>query len=242
MEEESQKTASLIDSLDHSDKRTIRGAVDSLIAIAARSQELQETLNRLLVDPSRKNRWSIAYILAHLPNPSRSCLKVLLDTLGSEDPDIRWAAGLLLVRLGKCDEGMVTLLLDLLKTGNPIQRRMAAYCLRDMNLKDSASLQAVLASLQDPDPLVRVAAVTSLKPRPEIGKNGLHSLLHLFLADPDHRVRHIAALALAELGAPTDEIRKALKDASRSEDPQLKKAAQAALDLLQKKGAAPPAK
>ena len=240
MEEESEKIASLIDSLDHSDKTTIRGAVDSLIAIAARSQSLQETLNRLLVDPSRKNRWPIAYILAHLPSPSRLCLRVLLDTLGSKDPDIRWAAGLLLVRLGKCDGGMVTLLLDLLKTGTSTQRRMAAHCLRHMDLKDPGSLQALLESLQDPDPLVRVAAVTSLKLRPEIGKNGLDSLLHLFLEDPDSRVRHIAALALAQLGAPTDEICRALKDASRSKDPQLKKAASAALDLLQKKGPAPP--
>ena len=49
-------------------------------------------------------------------------------------------------------------------------------------------------------------------------------------------MRYSAALTLAQLGAPTDEIRTALKDASRSDDPQLKKAANAALELLEKKG------
>jgi HEAT repeat protein len=242
MKDESEKIASLLESLDHSDKTVVRSAVDSLIAIASHTPEIQENLNRLLMDPSRKRLWPISYILAHLPNPSRLCLKVLLETLDDRDPDIRWAGALLLARLGRSDSGIVTLLIDLLKTDSPTQRRMAVYCLRDMNLKDTASLQALLQSLQDPDPLVRVAAVTSLKVRPDVGRDGLDHILQLFLEDPDSRVRYTAALTLAGLGAPTDEIRTALKDASQSQDPQLKKAANAALDLLKKRGPAPPAK
>ncbi|MEK7335118.1 MAG: HEAT repeat domain-containing protein, partial [Candidatus Binatota bacterium] len=158
------------------------------------------------------------------------------ETLGSKDPDIRWAVGLLLVRLGKSNRRIVELLLDLLKSGTSTQRRMAAYCLRDLDLKDMPSLQALMESLRDPDPLVRVATVASVKIRTDIGKDGLDCLLDLFLRDPDPRVRHITALALAQLGAPSREIRRALEEASQSEDPQLKKAAGAALNLLQKKG------
>lgn len=233
--------ASLIESLDHPNRAVVRAAVDSLVALGP-GPEIQQALNKLLNDSSRKIRWPIAYTLAQLSFPSSQCLEVLIEGLGSEDQDIRWATLLLTARLGKSDERIVSLLLGLLKTGSSIQRRMAVYCLRDMDLKDAESLQALMESLRDPDPLVRVAAVTSLKGRPEVGQEGGDLLLHLFLKDPDPRVRHTAALTLAQLGDPTEEIRAALKDASRGDDPQLKKAANAALDLLQKKGPALPAK
>lgn len=236
MEEESEKIASLIESLQHPDKKVIRQAAETLISIAPSMPQLSEMLNRLLSETPEERRWPIAYILAHLPNPSSLSIRVLLNTIGSQDPDIRWAAAVLLARLGKSDQRIVTLLLDLLKTGTPTQRRMAVYCLRDMDLRDTASLQAVHESLRDTEPLVRVAAVTSLKSRLGVGKETLDFLLHLFLTDPDSRVRYAAALTLAELGAANDKIRTALEAASQSEDPQLKKVANAALALLKKKG------
>ncbi len=45
-----------------------------------------------------------------------------------------------------------------------------------------------------------------------------------------------AAITLAKIGAPTDEIRTALRDAGRGRDPRLRKAAAVDLELLQKKG------
>lgn len=242
MEEESEKIASLIQSLNHPNKKVIRQAADALISLAPGFPHLTQRLDRLLRETLQENRWPIAYVLAHISPASPPCLNVLRETLDSKDPDIRWAAALLFIRLAKSDQGIVTLLYNLLKTGTPTQRRMVVYCLRDIDLKDTASLQALLESLRDPDPLVRVAAVTSLKSLPEIGKDGLDLLLDLFLSDSDPRVRYNAALTLAQVGAPTDKIRRALEDASRSEDPQLKKAATAALDLLQKKGPALSAK
>ena len=242
MKEESERIASLIDSLNHPDKKVIRQAADALISIAPDFPHLTERLNRLLSEIPPDKSWPIAYVLAHISSPSSSCLHVLSEILGSKDPDIRWAVGLLLVRLGRSDRAAVELLLDLLKSGTPTQRRMALYCLRDINLKDTAVLRAFLEMLRDLDPLVRVAAVTSLKIRTDVGKDGLDHLLDLFLRGPDSRVRHTGALALAQLGAPTREIRSALEEASRSEDAQLKKAAGAALQLLQKKGPAPSAK
>ena len=235
MEEDPEQIASLIVSLNHPNKKVIRQAADTLISMAPNFPGLSERLHRLLSDSPEEKRWPIAYVLAQISPPSPSCLHALKETLGNKDPDLRWAAGLLLVRLGKGDRGVVALLLDLLKSGTPTQRRMALYCLRDIYVKDATSLQALLQSLRDPDPLVRVAAVSSLKVHSDIGKEGLDVLLDLFLGDPDSRVRHTAALALAQLGAPTREIRRALEEASQSEDAQLRKAANAALDLLRKK-------
>lgn len=235
----SEEISALLDSLESSDKTTIRAAVDSLIAIAARTPDIKETLTQLLLDRSRKNLWPIAYILGKFPTPPQAALKVLLDTLGTEDPDIRWAVALLLVHLGKSNQGTITLLLDLLKIGNSNQRRMALYCIRDLNLRDAGSLQAMENSLRDPDPLVRVAAVTSLKTRPDVGGEGSDFLLHLFLKDPDSRVRHSAALTLAHVGAVSEKFFTALNEASQSEDPRSKKAANSALEVLQKKRSVP---
>ncbi len=236
MEEKQDRISSLIQSLSHPDKRVIREAADALISLAREIPELVERLDRLLTEAPYEHRWPIAYILAHFSPPSSLALRVLMDTLDHRDPDLRWAMEVLLVRLGQRDPGVATMLLDLLKSGTATQRRMAVYCLRDLEVKDQNSLQGLLDSLHDGDPLVRVATATSLKTRDDIGKEGLDSLLQLFLTDPDPRVRYTAALTLAQLGAPTSEIRAALEDAAQSPDPQLKKAASAALLLLKKGG------
>lgn len=228
---------SLIESLKHPEKKVIREAADALIGMAPHAPELAQKLNRLLATSPGQDRWPLAYVLAHISPPSPPCLEVLEETLGSDDPDIRWAAAVLLVRLANADKGVAALLRDLLKTGTATQRRMAVYCIRDID-QDEASLQALLGSLGDPDPLVRVAAVTALKVYSVIGNEGLDLLLGLFLEDPDPRVQRNAALALARLGAPNQAIRVALSKASQSHDFQLRKAAQAALVLLQKRGPA----
>jgi HEAT repeat protein len=240
MSEETDKIAPLIDSLRLPDKKAIRQAADELISLAHRAPRLVERLNALLREWPEERQWPVAYILAHLPSPSSLSLRVLTEALGSGDPDIRWASVVLLVRLGKNDPAILKRLTGLLKSASSTQRRMAVYCLRDLDAEESR--QALLDSLQDGDPLVRVAAVTSLKARPEIAAKGAARLLHLLRSDPDLRVRSSAVLALARLDEPNDEIRAALNEASRSENLQLKKAANAALELLKKKGPVPSGK
>ncbi len=239
MSEPADEIEALLESLDDPDKAVIRKAADSLIALAKRFPEVEKRLDRLLRDPSRKNRWPIAYILGHLPHPSGATFKILIETLDNTDPDIRWAMGLLLVRLGKSRPETFSLLVNVLRAGTPTQRRMGVYCLRDMELKDPISLQALLAALRDPEPLVRVAAVTSLSRRPEIGREEKSFLLELFLNDPDSRVRYSTAMTLAQLGEPSGTFLQALTKARESEDPHLRKVADGALQLLQKKGSVP---
>jgi vesicle coat complex subunit len=241
MEEVPEEIASLIESLGHSDKRIIRRAAESLISAAPQLPFLAQKLDQLLHAGKTERRWPIAYVLARISSPSSLCLEVLKETLDSKDPDIRWAIAVLLVGLAKNAREMLPLFFDLLRTGTPTQRRMAVYCLRDLRLRDATSLQTLVDSLQDPDPLVRVAIVTTLQSRTELDKDHLNHLLRLFLEDPDPRVRHTLALTLAELGSPNDEIHAALANASRSDDPNLKKAAIAALARLKKKAHAPTA-
>ena len=230
------KIAALIADLDHSDKPRIRAAVDALIPLAAAAPALADELNRLLDDSRGKHRWPAAYILAHLPHPSRPVFTVLLNALDHSDADIRWAVMLLLVRLAKTNRDIIGLLLELRETGTPTQRRMALYCIRDFNLTDAASLQALLDSLRDDDPTVRVAATTSLKGRLAIDSGGRKMLYDLFVNDPDLRVRNAAAVTLAQSGSPSEEFLAALKMAEASEHVQLRKVATAALAILKKAG------
>jgi HEAT repeat protein len=229
--------ASLIDSLNHSQKRVSRKAADALIEMAATAPEVSPELERLLQATRQGNRWAIAYVLGHIATPSEACLDALIEALGNADPDIRWAACVLLTRWGKSDRSILARFAALLKSGTPTQRRMAAYCIRDSD-RERAYLRALLDSLTDADPLVRVAAVTSLKSYSTIGAVDLDLLLRYFREDPDARVRRGAALTLGRLGSASEKVKRALDDACRSEDPLLGKAARAALAEAEKKGPA----
>jgi len=231
-----QNAAALIEDLESADKPVIRRAVAALISLAARSPELAVQLGDLLRDPQRKNPWSIAYVLAHLPHPSSPALEVLRDSLDHSDSDIRWAIALKLTKLANSDHRVFELLLELLAQGTPTQKRMATYCVRDLKLADRASLAAIVHLLSDPHPAVRVAASTSLKERSDCDDEVKKRLLEVFVDDLDGRVRNAAAITLAQLGTPSAEFLTALNDAVHGTDIRLAKAAEAALGTLKRKG------
>ncbi len=231
--------ALLLADLEKPDKPTLRKAVDALIGIAAVDARLATTLSALLNDPSRTNRWPVAYILANLPSPPEASIQVLIETLDHQDPDIRWAVILILIRLAKTDRQVLKLLRDLTTNGTVKQRRMAIYSLRDAGLAEEESVQALVDALRDPDPTVRVAAVTSLRMEPGLSENRKNELLRLFAKDQDPRVRNSAAVTLALLGAPSEEFLSELTKAKASDNAQLKKAASAAFDILKNKRSAP---
>jgi HEAT repeat protein len=231
------KIAPLMDDLEKSDKPTLRKVVDALLRLAADDPHIGTTLSELLNDPTRKNHWPIAYILASLPSPPQASIRVLLDTLGHREPDIRWAVALILIRLAKTDKKILRLLIELTSKGTANQRRMAIYSLRDVGLSDEESVAALIAALQDPDPTVRVAAVTSLKMHSELSESGKKELLQLFLNDQDLRVRNSSVVTLAQLGSPSAAFLSELTNATASDNAQLKKAATAALAILKKRSA-----
>jgi HEAT repeat protein len=239
MEIDNDQTAALIADLDQADKPTIRAAVDALIQRAANSLQVRDLLNRRLTEAGHRHYWPVAYILGNLPQPSRQVITSLLDALDHREPDIRWAISLVVARIAKEHPDLINLLIQLCATGSDNQKRMALYCLRDLTLSDTASLTALLAALGDNEPTVRVAAAICLKARPDIDDAGKNILLQAYSNDAESRVRHVAAIALANLGSPAVEFLIALRKNSESENEQTKKAAVAALELLKKRRSAP---
>jgi len=236
MDDESDKIDALIASLEQSDKRAVRKAVDALISMTSSATEVADRLRALLDRAPAEKRWPIAYVLAQIASLSSPCLDALKDALDAADPDIRWAVALLLVRLGKkSDTAVARHLIELVHSGKPTQRRMAVYCLRDIGAQDTGVGRALIDALGDGDALVRVAVITSLKVMPQIGGAALDLLLRMFAEDADLRVRASAALALARLGAGRSDVRAALDNATRSNDPILSKAARSALKILEKR-------
>jgi len=231
---ETDRLAALIADLDHPDKPTIRAAVDQLIELARESAQVRTALDLRLDEPGHRNYWPVAYILGHLPQPSGTAIRNLLDTLDHREPDIRWACSLLLAKIAQSEAAVIELLIDLCRNGTANQKRMAIYCLRDLALNDSASLQALLSSLADSDATVRVAAATSLKNRTEDTDRVRDALLQSYLIDADIKVRNAAAVTLAHIGSPCEEFLLALRQAAQSDDSQARKAAVVALGLLQK--------
>lgn len=232
--EEAKQIAEWLDALDRPNKQMLRAAVDGLVAALPNSPETGKNLQDLLRDSQRKNRWPIAYILAHLPQPPNDSLEILVDTLDLPDPDVRWAIILLLARLTKAQESILQLTTSVIATGTATQRRMVIYYLKELKRRNEAVRQALLGALNDPDPMVRVAAVISLKDQ-DVDSTGKTTLLNLLLRDPDFRVQHAAAITLASLGSPSEEFLSALNQATKSAQEPLKKAALSAQRILQEK-------
>jgi HEAT repeat protein len=92
----------------------------------------------------------------------------------------------------------------------------------------------MLKALDDQEPTVRVAAATSLKMRTDSDAAVRQKLLATYLHDADDRVKNVVAVILASLGSPDEDFTRALKEASRSGNRQIKKSADAALKILQK--------
>jgi HEAT repeat protein len=236
MDEESDKIAALVESLDRRDKKEMRRAAEALIAYGKTAPLLADKLHALMETAPAEIRWPIAYVAAQIAPLTPACLDALKIALDVPDPDIRWAIVVLLADLGKqSPAGVAEALAELVRSGSSTQRRMAIYCLRDIGARDALALDALRGALGDDDPLVRVAAATSLKTFPEIAGAQTDALLRL-LSDRDSRVRASAAMALAHADPPSAKIRRALEDASRGDDPKLVKAARAALEILNKKG------
>jgi HEAT repeat protein len=232
--DEAKQIAEWVEALDRPDKQMLRAAVDGLIAVLPDSPETGDNLQDLLRNSQRKNRWPIAYILAHLPQPPAESLEILLDALDQADPDVRWAVILLLARLTNAQASVMQLTTSLMATGTATQRRMIIYYLKELKRQNEAVRQALLSALSDSDPTVRVAAVISLKEQ-DMDSSGKATLLDLLMRDPDVRVQHAAAITLASLGTPSEEFLLALDHATKTGQGPLKKAARAAQRILQEK-------
>ncbi len=233
MTHDERKIDSLIADLDDHNKPTVRSAADQLIALALGSRNISTALDRRLQQPGHRQYWPVAYVLGHLPEPSQATNQNLLDALDHRDADIRWAVALLLVQIAQRQSWVSQGLIALCRAGTTNQKRMGIYCLRNLSLNDAASLEALCDALRDGDATVRVAAVISLKYRADGNDLVREALLRNYLHDPEIKVRNAAAVTLANFGSPSEEFMLALQRASQSEHSQTRRAAHAALQILE---------
>jgi HEAT repeat protein len=174
-------------------------------------------------------RWTVAYALFLAGDRSERLWPVLLESIGSDDGDLRWAASRLLVALEMPD--LTDRLLAALVAGSVEQRKMALYCLREHGERAERTDLAVTAALDDADAGIRLAAMSSLVVIARDTEAAAVAILRR-LHDGEAGVRRAAAAALGRLGSRRLEVRAALEAAAASEDDALARAARGALERL----------
>lgn len=219
----------LVECLGADRKVVQRRAAEALAAVAV-GDDVRALLEATLASPARRQRWGAAYALARRGALSATCLPVLLETLDSDDGDLRWAAATLVLDL-RAQPSLVASLRALARDGGPPGRKMALYCLRDLDPGDAAVVAQVHSALDDPDPGVRLAAMSTLA-RMAPQDAAVARALAARLRDEDAGVRRAAAATMGRLRAVPDEARLALEAAAADPDAALARAAANALTAL----------
>ena len=156
----------LISCLGANRKVIQRRAAEALAASAVHDARVVEKLRAMLSHRDPRARWGAAYALGLVSLADAldlSALPVLLDTLASNDGDVRWAAAELIVRLGRKNPAAVSkLLIDLAEHGNLNARKMALYCLRDVGGPRDELLAVAENCCGDHHTLLKMAALSLL--------------------------------------------------------------------------------
>ena len=225
-----EELAVLADSLGHARKLVQRRGAEAFAALAAAGVEVREVLATALAAPAAGRRWGAAYALALIGDLSAPAIGVILETLGSEDGDLRWAAASIL-RQRHDDKALIDALTSLVGKGTAPARKMALYCLRDLGARSAEIESKVLGALDDADRDVRLAAIATLAQLALDPATAADRLMHA-LGDGDDRVRRAAAAALGSLGRASEDVLAALRRASADPDRSLRRAAEGALRRL----------
>jgi HEAT repeat protein len=130
--------------------------------------------------------------------PDRSDVEAWAQQLFDPDPDRRFEARLELMALG---EPAVPYLGAALRGDEPETRREAAGALAGLatRVRVGDAIPALIEALRDPDPHVRHEAVAALRWAGPQAREAVSALREAAAADPDHRVREIAARALKQI-------------------------------------------
>jgi HEAT repeat protein len=234
----------LLEALGHERKAVQRTAAEALALWSPNTPDLADGLRALIRSGSPRHRFGAAFALAKL-GPDPETLPVLLETLGQADGDLRWAAATLVVDLVRRRPELRERLLDLARDGTAAQRKMSIYCLRDLEPEDPASpdrgevargagegepfAAILLANLAHEDSSVRLAALAAIGRCFSASEPALRAVLRATREDPDAGVRRAAVSRLADFPSALDdgEARRVIREAGESEDPALRRAAEA---------------
>jgi HEAT repeat protein len=215
-----------------------RAASDALVEIGRTFGGVEEPVRQALHSSDPKRRWRAAFTWARLEPPAPRLLPALVDGLGSEDGDVRWASARVIVETGRLHSEVLPLLVGLVRAGeSPIVRRMATFALRELAPDRPEAAYVLLEAVSDDDLHVRRAATTAMASLQQPPAPVAERLLEALREDPDAATRRLAAFALGELGASDprqvpDDTPSALVQARSSDDPDLRRAVERALDRL----------
>ncbi len=215
-----------------------RAACEEVLTRIGSEPEIRRALLDLLREGTRRARFGAAFVLFRSEAPSLRLLPALLESLELDDGDLRWSAAHMLATLGRMQgEVLPVLLHETQKSESPLRRRMGLYVLRELAPERSETCATFVAALDDPDPDVRRAALSSLGKLTEPDRACLDRALRALDADPDPRMRRIAAVVVPDVLSEDPESRRiareSLERASGAEDPSLARAATASLARIQ---------
>jgi HEAT repeat protein len=234
---ESPDRAELLAGLRAAERTERQRACVQALARLRDDPDLLDSLQALLRDEDARARFAAAFVLFQSGRASLRLLPALLEALDLEDGDQRWSAAHMLAALGRLHGEILPVLLHLAReAASARQRRMALYVLRELAPERPETQSTLITALDDADPDVRRAALSSLAKLREPDSGALLRALAALRADPDPRMRRIAAVVLPDLlghhpACRADGI-EALDGAIRSSDHALVRAARAALERL----------
>jgi HEAT repeat protein len=202
-------------------------AHDSLV------QGLQGTVLTLATGLASKDvraRRAAIEILENLGPAAAPAAKTLVGSLADSDPFVRWAAARALGKIAPiAAETAVPALAKLLQDGDLDLRLAAAGALERYGPAAKTAVIALIESVKSTETELRVASIRTLGAigGPEACR--AVPILAASMADPEPRVRQLAASALGKLGSAASAAEQALRRALEDKDPDVQKAAGEAL-------------
>jgi HEAT repeat protein len=195
--------------------------------------EMVETLAAALADKDVRARRAVANLLESLGPVAAPAAASLIAALGDSDPFVRWTAARTLGKISPVAAATaVPGLARLLEDDDLDLRLAAAAALERCGPEAAPAAGALIESAKSTETELRVASIRALA---AIGVPCAYPaipILRASLADPDHRVRQMAAIVLGKFGLPARETEDALRKALHDKNADVQKAAgEALLDI-----------
>jgi len=213
----------LVDLLGHPSRRIVRLACDVLVA-AAGGQALDRRLIERLNSGEAVRRWAAAFVLAKRGMSKNERLDlVVIESLASDDRDVRWAAAEAACDLAGRDRCFIDRLRYAARAADVTLRKMALHCLRRSGTGGEGDYAAFLG---DGEASVRLAALAGLAVLPVCRKETIVAVIERLVHDGDLGVRCAAAVTLGRIGRGSDRVRLVLAETRETDcDPRLRRVA-----------------
>jgi hypothetical protein len=161
-------------------------------------------------------------------------LKLLLNALADQNPEVRQAACLALAQMGDKAMPAAPTLGKLLRSDDPVTRQSAALALREVGKAGRTAIPELIDALQDSSAATRFLAAMALGQMGDAGASAVPALLDRLRApDEEFRVKRNIVRALGSIGPAAASAIPVLEEVRKQSD--LEEEAQVALMQIQGK-------